>query len=131
MYGTLQAHGAAPEHDDLSAPADHPGRSIKLRPIGWHAYNVARIEAGTPMFFLDFGPDSLPHEFAGATIRPARISMNPSLDPARLLAMLDRGAVEAVLPYGFLSTTLAGAFEAGVLSEEAPQRIVEALLLRG
>ena len=32
------------------------------RPAGWHAYNVARIEAGTPIYNLDFGPDSLPHE---------------------------------------------------------------------
>lgn len=62
VYSELVEHGAAPEHDDESAPADHPGREIKLRKIGWHAYNVARIEAGTPMFHLDFGPDSLPHE---------------------------------------------------------------------
>lgn len=32
------------------------------RPAGWHAYNTARVEAGTPMFLLDFGQDSLPHE---------------------------------------------------------------------
>lgn len=30
--------------------------------IGWHAYNVARIEAGWPIYSIDFGPDSLPHE---------------------------------------------------------------------
>ncbi len=34
----------------------------RVRPIGWLAYNVARIEAGTPLYYLDFGPDSLPHE---------------------------------------------------------------------
>ncbi|HZW07968.1 MAG TPA: glycine cleavage T C-terminal barrel domain-containing protein [Phycisphaerales bacterium] len=34
----------------------------RLRPIGWHAYNVARIEAGTPLYMLDFGPDALPAE---------------------------------------------------------------------
>ncbi len=33
-----------------------------VRPIGWGAYNVARIEAGTPFYFLDFGPTNLPHE---------------------------------------------------------------------
>jgi folate-binding protein YgfZ len=33
-----------------------------LRPIGWHAYNIARIEAGTPLYNIDFGPQSLPHE---------------------------------------------------------------------
>lgn len=32
------------------------------RQIGWSAYNTARIEAGTPIFRIDFGPDSLPHE---------------------------------------------------------------------
>ncbi len=33
-----------------------------LRPIGWHAYNIARIEAGTPLFLLDFGTSALPAE---------------------------------------------------------------------
>ena len=32
------------------------------RPIGWHALNVARIEAGSPFFHIDFGGDALPHE---------------------------------------------------------------------
>ncbi len=32
------------------------------RPIGWDAYNIARIEGGTPLFRVDFGPESLPHE---------------------------------------------------------------------
>lgn len=32
------------------------------RRIGWHAYNIARIEAGTPIFGVDYGPTSLPHE---------------------------------------------------------------------
>ncbi len=40
-----------------------PGAArARVRPIGWLAYNVARIEAGTPLYYLDFGPDSLPHE---------------------------------------------------------------------
>jgi folate-binding protein YgfZ len=37
-------------------------RPITGRGIGWLAYNTARIEAGTPLFHIDFGPDSLPHE---------------------------------------------------------------------
>ncbi len=37
-------------------------RPIRGRGIGWAAYNTARIEAGTPLFHIDFGPDSLPHE---------------------------------------------------------------------
>ncbi|MFG0283146.1 MAG: YgfZ/GcvT domain-containing protein [Phycisphaerales bacterium JB039] len=30
--------------------------------IGWHAWNVARIEAGWPVFNIDFGPKNLPAE---------------------------------------------------------------------
>lgn len=36
--------------------------TIPVREIGWHAFNIARIEAGTPLYQIDFGPDSLPHE---------------------------------------------------------------------
>ncbi len=32
------------------------------RPAGWHAFNIARLEAGRPIYYIDFGPDSLPHE---------------------------------------------------------------------
>lgn len=42
---------------DRPAPGRRP-----VRPIGWNAFNIARIEAGTPMFHLDFGPDATPHE---------------------------------------------------------------------
>jgi len=38
------------------------------RRIGWHALNIARIEAGTPLYNLDFGPDSLPHECGEAAL---------------------------------------------------------------
>lgn len=34
----------------------------RIRPIGWSAYNAARIEGGTPLFNVDFGSDALPHE---------------------------------------------------------------------
>jgi aminomethyltransferase len=34
----------------------------RIRPIGWHAYKIARIEAGTPLMNIDFGPTNLPHE---------------------------------------------------------------------
>lgn len=33
-----------------------------VRPIGWYAFNTARIEAGVPMFNIDFGTTNLPHE---------------------------------------------------------------------
>jgi folate-binding protein YgfZ len=38
------------------------GSKQRVRPIGWLAFNVARIEAGTPIFNVDFGSDALPHE---------------------------------------------------------------------
>ena len=39
-----------------------PPQPFPVRPIGWHAFNIARIEAGTPVFNVDFGPTNLPHE---------------------------------------------------------------------
>ncbi len=36
--------------------------SLRGRPIGWSAFNTARIEAGSPIFHVDFGHDSLPGE---------------------------------------------------------------------
>ncbi len=36
--------------------------TYKLRHAGWAAYNVARIEGGTPVFRVDFGPTNLPAE---------------------------------------------------------------------
>ena len=41
---------------------DDPAASIRLQLIGWHAYNMARIEAGTPLYNMDFGPENLPAE---------------------------------------------------------------------
>lgn len=41
---------------------DEVPASSRIRPIGWHAFNIARIEAGTPLYYLDFGPENLPHE---------------------------------------------------------------------
>lgn len=48
---------------------DGDGGGVGLRPAGWHAYNIARIEAGRALFNIDFGPDSLPHETGKATLR--------------------------------------------------------------
>ena len=42
---------------------EHASRGdIVARPVGWSAYNAARIEAGTPLFLVDFGKSNLPHE---------------------------------------------------------------------
>ena len=38
------------------------GQAGRGRAVGWQAYNTARIEAGVPIYHVDFGPDSLPHE---------------------------------------------------------------------
>ncbi len=37
-------------------------RDAGARPIGWQALNIARIEAGTPLFLIDFAQDALPAE---------------------------------------------------------------------
>jgi folate-binding protein YgfZ len=50
---------APPVWEALLAAAESVGRA---RPVGWFALNVARIEAGTPLFGIDFGPENLPHE---------------------------------------------------------------------
>lgn len=34
----------------------------RLRPAGWYACNIARVEAGNPAFMIDFSTESLPHE---------------------------------------------------------------------
>lgn len=49
---------------DDDTPAGTPASKIKLRPSGWLAYNTARIEAGTPLFHIDFNTESLPGETA-------------------------------------------------------------------
>jgi len=48
VYEALLAAGTSDQH--------------RARPIGWHAWNVARIEAGTPIYNIDFGAESLPAE---------------------------------------------------------------------
>jgi len=44
-----------------------------VRPCGWHAINVARIENGRPLFNIDFGSESLPHE---TSLVESRVSFN-------------------------------------------------------
>lgn len=38
------------------------GSRVRLRPAGWMALNIARLETGTPLYHIDFGSDSLPAE---------------------------------------------------------------------
>ena len=52
---------------DPEAAADFAQKrraSLRGRPIGWEAFNTARIEAGSPIFHIDFGEDSIPAETA-------------------------------------------------------------------
>lgn len=46
----------------LLAAGDAPGGRRRSRPCGWLAFNIARIEGGSPLFMIDFGTASLPHE---------------------------------------------------------------------
>ncbi|USN98804.1 MAG: aminomethyl transferase family protein [Phycisphaeraceae bacterium] len=58
VYARLIELGQPHDGDE---PGSVAGR-VKLRPAGWLAYNTARIEAGTPLFYIDFSPESLPAE---------------------------------------------------------------------
>lgn len=72
IYRLLLATGCDPDaadHEEGSAlrraaagPGASPGAAIGLRPAGWHAYNIARIENGRPLFNLDFTTENLPAE---------------------------------------------------------------------
>ncbi len=67
VYGALTEHGIDPGGEQAQAlrdpaTADALGARVRLRPAGWMAYNIARIEAGSPIYNIDFGPDSLPAE---------------------------------------------------------------------
>ncbi|MEL6740897.1 MAG: glycine cleavage T C-terminal barrel domain-containing protein [Planctomycetota bacterium] len=56
-----------PLDESTGEPAGEPTdaqRELRLRRAGWLAINVARIEAGAPMFNIDFGPTNLPAETA-------------------------------------------------------------------
>jgi tRNA-modifying protein YgfZ len=55
----------------LAADEAVSGGKRRVRPIGWHAFNIARIEAGTPLFLIDFGTENLPHETG---VLPSRVS---------------------------------------------------------
>jgi folate-binding protein YgfZ len=46
----------------LAADETVGGGRARVRPVGWFAVNIARIEAGMPVFGIDFGPENLPHE---------------------------------------------------------------------
>lgn len=45
-----------------SDPRHAIGHRVRLRPAGWAALNMARIEAGSPVYNIDFDENSLPAE---------------------------------------------------------------------
>jgi folate-binding protein YgfZ len=66
LHLLMPASGASAVYAKLLEAAHDVGNGPNLRPalrpIGWLALNTARIEAGTPMYNIDFGPESLPGE---------------------------------------------------------------------
>lgn len=62
VYEFLLQKGFPHEHVHERAGSTDLSASIRLRPGGWHAFNIARIEGGTPLYYIDFGPSSLPAE---------------------------------------------------------------------
>jgi folate-binding protein YgfZ len=62
VYELLLTKGFSHEHPHDRAASQELAAKVRLRPGGWHAFNIARIEAGSPMYYVDFGPDSLPAE---------------------------------------------------------------------
>jgi tRNA-modifying protein YgfZ len=56
------------ENAGFTAHAAKATSRFRLRPSGWHAFNVARLEAGRALYNLDFGPTSLPHETGDETL---------------------------------------------------------------
>ncbi|MFW6337229.1 MAG: glycine cleavage T C-terminal barrel domain-containing protein, partial [Phycisphaeraceae bacterium] len=58
----LDAAGYDPDAEVDASFGEQRRQGLRGRPVGWEAFNTARIEAGTPLFHVDFGPDSLPGE---------------------------------------------------------------------
>ncbi|MCA9295435.1 MAG: aminomethyltransferase family protein [Phycisphaerales bacterium] len=68
----------------------------RVRPIGWYAYNIARIEAGTPLFNVDFGTSTLPHE-SGIVERRVSFTKGCYLGQEVVARMHSRGKAKQVL----------------------------------
>ncbi|MEM1446579.1 MAG: glycine cleavage T C-terminal barrel domain-containing protein [Planctomycetota bacterium] len=66
--------------EDPEAFAARRRESLRGRPVGWSAYNTARIEAGTPLFHVDFGPTNLPAE---ATLVDSHVSFTKGCYPGQ------------------------------------------------
>lgn len=58
----LDAAGYEADSEVDAEFAERRRDSLRGRPVGWSAYNTARIESGQAVYHIDFGPDSLPAE---------------------------------------------------------------------
>lgn len=58
----VNAVGYDPQAEKDAEFAEQRRQGLRGRPVGWLAFNTARIEEGRPMFHIDFGTDSLPGE---------------------------------------------------------------------
>jgi len=70
----LDAAGYERVDDEQALNEDFAKRrrdSLRGRPVGWAAFNTARIESGLPMYHIDYGPDSLPAEAGAWTVEQA------------------------------------------------------------
>ncbi|HEY1685863.1 MAG TPA: glycine cleavage T C-terminal barrel domain-containing protein [Tepidisphaeraceae bacterium] len=48
--------------DKFAKPPEHQPAKLRLRPFGWAVFNTTRIEAGRPLFGIDFDDNILPAE---------------------------------------------------------------------
>jgi len=55
-------------------------RGIRVRTVGWYAFNTARIEGGTPLFNIDFASNNLPHE---SSLIESRVSFTKGCYPGQ------------------------------------------------
>jgi len=67
----LDASGYESDKDPDADFAERRRDSLRGRPVGWSAYNTARIESGQALYHIDFGPDSLPAEAGEAAFEEA------------------------------------------------------------
>lgn len=83
IYGALLDAAGFLSQDPTEDPEAFAARrrdSLRGRPVGWSAYNTARIEAGTPLFHVDFGPTNLPAE---ATLVETHVSFTKGCYPGQ------------------------------------------------
>lgn len=82
FHAMLEAAGFDPAQPVSAETANLRRDGLRGRPIGWDAFNTARIEAGTALFHLDFGPDSLPAE-CGAQVFAEAVHLQKGCYPGQ------------------------------------------------